>query len=73
MDLPDFSRALYKVAQLTRTARMTKATQRFAFDLPNALTGEAELLTNFFERVLATILQTEAQSQNAGFARCQGT
>src|SRR5258706_10272923 len=47
---------------------MAQAAQRFALDLANAFARQPEFLTDLFKRVLAAILQTEAQAQNAGFA-----
>ena len=41
---------------------MPKLAQRFCFDLADALTGDGEALAYLFERVLAAILEAEAQA-----------
>ena len=41
---------------------MSKFVQGLGFDLPNALTGYAELFANLFQRVMVTHSDTEAHS-----------
>ena len=48
---------------------MTQSAQCFAFNLADALTGEAELLPDFFQRVTFTVLQAETQAQNTCLTR----
>src|SRR4051812_32932014 len=48
---------------------MAQAAQRFAFDLADALTSEAELLADFLQRVLPPVLEAEAQAQDTRLTR----
>ena len=50
-------RAFEEGAQFPRTRRMAQLAQCFRFDLADALAGDSERLADFFERVLAAIIQ----------------
>src|SRR5664280_1014911 len=50
---------------------MTQFAQRLRFDLPDTLTGNGERLSDFFERVLGAIFQSEAHLDDLLFARGQ--
>ena len=52
---------------------MTQLAERFGFYLPDALARDLEALTNFFQRVLGTILQTKTHLDHTLFTRGQGT
>ena len=51
--------------------RLAHTVERLCFQLAHALTGDADGLPDFFERVHATIFQTVPQAQNLRFARRQ--
>ncbi len=51
---------------------MAEAAKCLPFNLPDALTGQPELLAHFFQRVAAAILQTKSQPQNPRLTRGQG-
>jgi len=48
---------------------MPQPPQRLALDLPDALARQPELLPDLFQRVAASVLQAEAQPQNARLTR----
>src|SRR4051794_23155995 len=50
---------------------MAQTAQRLALDLADTFARQAEFLADFFERMAASVEQTEAQAQDAGFARRQ--
>ncbi len=58
-------------AQLARTRRMTQLAQRFRFDLADAFARDGERLADFFERVLAAVVQAEAHLDDFFLARRQ--
>src|ERR1700687_4463093 len=58
-------------AELARTRGMAQLTQRFCFDLTDALPGDRERLADFFERVLAAVVQAETHLDDFFFARRQ--
>src|SRR6266542_186900 len=51
--------AFQERAEPMTSARMTQFAQRFGFDLPDALARDREILSDFFQRVLAAVLQSE--------------
>src|SRR5579875_2193039 len=52
------------IFQLAAAARMAQLAQGLGLDLPDALACDMELLTHFFKRATASIVQTEAQLQH---------
>src|SRR5437763_227157 len=50
---------------------MPQAAQRFAFDLADAFSREAEFLPDLLQCVLPSILEAEAQPQDTCLARCE--
>ena len=52
-------------------AGVAQFAQRLGFDLPDALAGHGEVLADFFQRVLAAILQPEAHLDDLLFARAE--
>src|SRR5687768_8668908 len=54
---------------MTRTLRRPQLPQRLGFDLPDALAGDIEFLTDFLERVLALAADTEPQADDLLFFR----
>src|SRR5438105_9038667 len=60
-----------KRPQLAAPRGMTKLAQRFGLDLPNALACHGETLSDFFQRVLAAVADTEAHLDHLFFAGCQ--
>src|SRR6478609_3162444 len=54
-----------------RPAWVPQLPQRLRFDLPDALAGDREALTDFFERVLGALADAEAHLDDALFTRCQ--
>ncbi len=59
------------IFQLPAAARMAQAAQGAAFDLADALAGQAELLADLFQRVALAVYQAEAQAQDALLTRGQ--
>src|ERR1039458_8298412 len=57
---------------MPRTFRRAKLAQRLGFDLPDALTGDVESLTDLFQSVLALAADAEAQPDHFFFFRRQG-
>jgi len=57
-----------KAVQLADARGVAHFAERLGFDLPDALTGDTELLPDFLERTRATIAQTKTQFQNLPFA-----
>src|ERR1035441_8051859 len=57
---------------MPRTFRRAKLAQRLGFDLPDALTGDVEFLTDLFQSVLALAADAEAQPDHFFFFRRQG-
>ncbi len=51
---------------------MAQLAQGPGFDLPNALAGDGERLTNFLQRVLCTVFQTEAHLDDLLLTQGQG-
>ena len=51
---------------------MFQFAQRFCFDLANAFTRHAELLADFFQRVVGVHADAEAHAQDTLFARGEG-
>src|SRR5579862_746932 len=65
------SYSIHERAQLARSGRMTQLAQRFGFDLADTFAGDREALPDFFQRVLAAILEAEAHLDDFLFARGQ--
>jgi len=61
------------VAQLLAPAGVAQAIKSLVFDLADALSGEAELLPHFFQRMSAAIPQAEPQPQNTCLAWSEST
>src|SRR5262249_18985053 len=59
-------------AQTVAAAGVAQLAQRLGLNLPDAFAGDREMLANFFERMLAAVLQTEAHLDDLFFARAQG-
>src|SRR2546422_5231285 len=55
--------------QLPRPRRMLQLAQRLRFDLTNTFAGHAELLADFFERMIRVHADAEAHAEHALFAR----
>ena len=51
---------------------MTELAQRFGFDLPNALASDGERLSDFFERVLGAVFESETHLDDFLLARSEG-
>ena len=60
-----------KRAQPVAAAGMAQFAEGLGFDLANALASDGEVLANFFERVLATILQPEPHLDYFFLARAE--
>ena len=58
-----------KRAQAMAAAGMAQFAQRLGFDLADAFARHGEVLADFFERVLAAVLQAEAHLDDLLFAR----
>ena len=58
-------------AQAMAPAGMPQFPERLGFDLPDALASDREMLADFFERVLAAVLQAEAHLDDLLFARAE--
>src|ERR1700674_859642 len=56
---------------MARPYRRAKLAQGFSFDLADALTSDIELLTDFFQRMLALAADAEAQTNHLLFFRRQ--
>src|ERR1700751_4180802 len=52
---------------MARPFRRAKLSQGFSFDLADALTSDIELLTDFFQRMLALAADAEAQTNHLLF------
>jgi len=50
---------------------MAQFSERLRFNLADAFSRNGKYLSNFFEGVLASIVQAKAQPDNSFFARCQ--
>src|SRR5215204_337806 len=61
--------ALDEALQLLRAARVTQLAQRLRLDLADALASYFEVLSDFFERVVALLADAEAHAQNLFLAR----
>ena len=59
--------------QPVRPAGVAQFAQRLGFDLADAFARDGELLADFFERVLAAVLQAEAHLDDLLFARAQAS
>src|SRR5216683_2720434 len=64
-------RAFEEGAQFARTRRVPQFAQRFRFDLPDAFARDRERLADFFERVLAAVVQAKAHLDDFFLARRQ--
>ena len=53
-------------------AGMAQFAQRFGFDLADALARDREVLADFFQGVLAAVLQAETHFDDLLFARAEG-
>ncbi len=60
---------IQEAAQLTRARGVLQLAEGFGFDLADAFAGYAELLANFFQRVVGVHADTKAHAQDAFFAR----
>src|SRR5712664_3285208 len=56
-------------AELARAGGVTQLAERLGFDLADALAGEGERLSHFFERVLPAVFQPEAHLDDLFLAR----
>src|SRR5579864_1336823 len=56
---------------LPRPRGMLELTQSLRLDLPDTLTGDAELLSDFFQRVISVHADAEAHAQHALLARSE--
>ena len=54
------------------TQRVAQAAEGFAFDLADALPGQAKFFADFFQGILLAIFQAKAQPQDAGLTRGEG-
>ena len=61
-----------KVSQLLAPAGMAQFPQRFGLDLPDTLSGDVELFSDFLESSGPPVHDAEAQFQHLLFARRQG-
>src|SRR5215213_817703 len=59
------------VPQLLRAARVAQLAERLRLDLADALSGDAELAANLFQRPLAPVVQAEAKLEYAPLAARQ--
>src|SRR5215470_7563403 len=57
--------------QPVAAAGMAQLAQSFGFDLPDALAGDGKVLTHFFERVLAAVVEAKAHFDDLLFARSE--
>src|SRR5712692_235312 len=57
---------------MARPFRRAKLPQSFSLDLADALTSDSELLTDFFQRMLALAADAEAQTNHLLFLRREG-
>ena len=51
---------------------MAKLAQSLGLNLTNALTGNPEILTDFFQRAGTTIIQSKPETKHLFFTRCKG-
>jgi hypothetical protein len=58
-----------KATHLAATARVLQLAERLCFNLANTFAGHAELLADFFERVVGVHADAKAHAQHAFFAR----
>src|SRR6266851_3006338 len=56
-------------AELARAGGVPQLAERLGFDLADALAGEGERLSHFFERVLPAVFQPEAHLDDLFLAR----
>ncbi len=66
-----YRRALEKRFELAAPRWMAELSQRFGLDLPDALARDRKALSDFFERVLASVADAEAHLDDFLFSRCQ--
>src|SRR5689334_20752727 len=59
-------------AEAVAAAGVAQFAEGFCFDLADALAGDREVLADFFERVLAAVLEAEAHLDDFFFARAEG-
>ena len=60
-----------EAAQFARAARVLELPERLGLDLPDALAGDRELLTDLFQSVVGVHADAEAHAQHALLARRQ--
>ena len=60
------AQAYHGLADWDLIARVAQAAQGFAFDLANALAGQAKFCSHLFQGICAPILQPETQAQAGG-------
>ena len=65
------SQALDETAQLFASTRMPQFAQRLGFDLPDALAGHFEVLSDFLERMIGGLADAESFAQHFFFPRRQ--
>ena len=56
------------IAQLLGATRMPQLAKRLGFNLPDPLASNAELTTDFLQRTLASIVETETQGDDPALA-----
>ena len=59
--------SIKKILELLRTARVAELSERFCFDLSDALSGDVEHLSDFFESPHLAVLKSESELQHLLF------
>lgn len=54
------------------TAGMAQFSERLCLNLTDSLTGNIELLADFFKRSASSVVKTEAKLDNVLFTECEG-
>ena len=62
---------IQETAHFSAATWMFQLAQRLGFNLTNTLTGHAELLTNFFQRMVGVHADAETHAQHPFLTRCQ--
>src|SRR3990172_5363286 len=63
--------AVEEGTQLGAERRMPQLAESLGFNLANAFAGDCEILTDFFQRVVAAVVQSEAHLNDLFFTRRQ--
>jgi hypothetical protein len=61
---PRTEKSINVLTQASAAIWVSQFAQRFRFNLPDSLSGDAKELTDFFQSALPSIIQTEAQAQH---------